>query len=132
MAFVQSLAKLTTNSKKDKHIPYSNEIQQLAMNFCEKYFPNLLTGLLKAIIIDRVPSAVRLSLSECISDMKMFLPNKFSLWLTQSLNQIPRTTKNGLVEIVTQQQQQQFYQILTQFVDFFVFIRINIHFFFSN
>jgi len=114
IAFVQTLAKLTTNSKKDKHLQNAAEIQQLAMNFCEKYFPNLLTGLIRAILIDRVPSAIRLSISEFIADVKSFMPEKFSQWLSQSLNEIPRTTKNGLVEIVTQQQQQQFYQILTQ------------------
>ena len=84
------------------------------MSLCETYFPNLLTGLIRAIVIDRVPSSIRLSISELICDLKHYMPEKFSQWLRRSLTDIPRTTKNGLVEIVTLNQHEQFYKTLCE------------------
>ncbi len=84
------------------------------MSLCESYFPNLLTGLIRAIIIDRVPSSIRLSISEFICDLKSFMSDKFCEWLRKSLIDIPRTTKNGLVEIVTLKQYEQFYNTLCE------------------
>jgi len=84
------------------------------MSLCDKYFPNILTGLIRAIIIDRVPSSIRLSISEFICDLKTFMPDKFSEWLRKSLTDIPRTSKNGLVEIVTLKQYEQFYNALCE------------------
>ena len=84
------------------------------MSLCETYFPNLLTGLIRAIIIDRVPSSIRLSISEFVCDLKSYMPDKFSQWLKKSLTDIPRTSKNGLVEIVTLKQHEQFYNALCE------------------
>lgn len=123
MAFLQSLAKLTSNSKKDsKNI--SQEIRSLALLLCDKSYPNILTGFIRAILLDRVPSPIRLSISEFVYDLKNFLPDKFPQWFKKSLDEIPRTNKNGLVEIVTLKQQDQFYQILTQFVSIGLFISL--------
>ena len=118
MAFLQVLAKLTSNNKKESK-NNSTEIRSLAMVFCENSYPNILTGLIRAILIDRVPSSIRLSISELVYDLKNYLPERFSQWLRKSLDEIPRTSKNGLVEIVTLKQQDEFYQILTQFVSIF-------------
>jgi transportin-3 len=112
MAFLQSLAKLTSNTKKETK--NSSEIRSLSMTLCERYYPNILTGLIRAILIDRVPSSIRLSISELVYDLKCYMPDKFPLWLTKSLTEIPRTSKNGLVEIVTVKQQEQFYKILCE------------------
>jgi hypothetical protein len=91
-----------------------NEIRSLSMSLCEKYFPNILTGLIRGIIIDRVPSSIRLSISEFVCDLKTYMPELFSQWLRKSLTDIPRTTKNGLVEIVTLKQHEQFYNTLCE------------------
>lgn len=115
MAFLQSLVKLTSTNKKESK-NNSPEIRSLALGLCDNSYPNILTGLIRAILIDRVPSAIRLSISEFVYDLKSFLPEKFSQWLKKSINDIPRTSLNGLVEIVTLKQQDQFYQILSQFV----------------
>ncbi len=109
MAFLQSLAKLTSNNKKETK---SSEIRSLSITLCENYYPNILTGLIRAILIDRVPSSIRLSISELIYDLKSYMPDKFPQWLRKSLTEIPRTSKNGLVEIVTLKQQEQFYKAL--------------------
>jgi transportin-3 len=115
MAFLQSLAKLTSNNKKEtKNKSELNEIRSLSMSLCEKYFPNILSGLIRAIIIDRVPSSIRLSISEFVCDLKTYMPELFSQWLKKSLTDIPRTTKNGLVEIVTLKQHEQFYNTLCE------------------
>jgi hypothetical protein len=112
MAFLQSLAKLTSHNKKDtKTTP---EIRSLSTGLCERYYPNILTGLIRAILIDRVPSSIRLSISELVYDLKSYLPEKFPLWLRKSLTEIPRTSKNGLVEIVTVKQQEDFYNALCE------------------
>jgi hypothetical protein len=71
---------------------------------------NILTGLIRAILIDRVPS----SISELVHDLKSYMPDKFPQWLRKSLTEIPRTSKNGLVEIVTLKQQEQFYKALCE------------------
>ena len=126
MAFLQSLVKLTSTSKKDSQTNKKSEIRALALGLCENSYPNILTGLIRAILIDRVPSPIRLSISEFVYDLKSFLPEKFSQWLKKSLNDIPRTSKNGLVEIVTLKQQDQFYQILTQFVSIFFSLSMNL------
>jgi hypothetical protein len=73
-----------------------------------------LTGLIRAIVIDRVPSSIRLSISEFICDLKTYMPEKFSEWLQKSLENMPRTSKNGLVEIVTLKQHEQFYKALCE------------------
>jgi hypothetical protein len=115
MAFLQTLTKLTSNNKKEiKNKSESNEIRTLSMLLCEKYFQNILTGLICAIIIDRVPSSIRLSISEFVCDLKNYIPEKFSQWLKKSLTDIPRTSKNGLVEIVTSKQNEQFYNALCE------------------
>jgi len=115
MAFLQTLAKLTSNNKKEiKNKSELTEIRSLSMSLCETYFPNLLTGLIRAIVIDRVPSSIRLSISEFICDLKTYMSDRFSLWLRKSLTDIPRTSKNGLVEIVTLKQHEQFYNALCE------------------
>jgi hypothetical protein len=40
------------------------------------------------------------------------MPEQFLEWLKKSLTDLPRTTKNGLVEIVTLKQHEQFYNTL--------------------
>jgi len=115
MTFLQTLAKLTLNHKKEiKNKLEFNEIRSLSLILCEKYFPDILTGLIRAILIDRVPSSIRLSISEFIYDIKTYMPEQFLQWLRKSLNDIPRTSKNGLVEIVTLKQQEQFYKALCE------------------
>jgi len=115
MAFLQALAKLTsTNKKENKNKLELSEIRSLSLALCEKYFPNILTGLIRAIIIDRVPSSIRLSISEFVCDLKTYMPDRFSQWLRKSLTDIPRTSKNGLVEIVTLEQHEQFYKALCE------------------
>ena len=42
------------------------------------------------------------------------MPDKYSEWLQKSLENIPRTSKNGLVEIVTLKQHEQFYKALCE------------------
>jgi len=111
MTFIQTLVKLTSNNKNKIQL---TEIRSLSISLCEKYFPNLLTGLIRAIIIDRVPSSIRSSISEFVYDLKTYMPEQFSQWLKISLTHIPRTSKNGLVEIVTLQQQEQFYNVLCE------------------
>jgi hypothetical protein len=74
----------------------------------------MLTGLIRAIVIDRVPSSIRSSISEFACDLKTFMPDIFPQWLRRSLENIPRTSKNGLVEIVTLKQQEQFYKALCE------------------
>lgn len=88
------------------------EICSLSVTLCDTYFPNLLTALIRAIITYRVPSSVRYSISEFVCDLKAYMPEKFSQWLQRSLTEIPRTSKNGLVEIVTLKQHEQFYNAL--------------------
>jgi transportin-3 len=115
MAFVQTLAKLTSNNKKEIKTKIElTEIRSISITLCETYFPNLLTGLIRAIIIDRVPSSIRLSISEFVCDIKTYMPEQFSQWLKISLTNIPRTSKNGLVEIVTLEQHEQFYNALCE------------------
>lgn len=115
MAFLQSLCKLTSNNKKERKNKLElNEIRSLSMSLCEKYFQDILTGLIRVILIDRVPSSIRLSISEFICDIKTYIPDKFSHWLRKSLTDIPRTSKNGLVEIVTLEQHEQFYKALCE------------------
>ncbi|UJR24859.1 hypothetical protein I4U23_006228 [Adineta vaga] len=115
IAFLQSLAKLTSASKKEnKNKSDRPEIRSLSMSLCETYFPNVLTGLLRAIVIDRVPSSIRSSISDFVYDIKTYMPDKFPQWLRKSLTEIPRTTKNGSVEIVTIKQYEQFYTTLCE------------------
>ncbi|CAF1464465.1 unnamed protein product [Adineta steineri] len=115
IAFLQALAKLTSNHKKDsKYKSELSEIRSLSMSLCETYFESVLTGLIRAIVIDRVPSSIRVSVSEFVCDLKTYMPDKFSQWLRKSLTEIPRTSKNGLVEIVTIKQHEQFYNALCE------------------
>lgn len=86
------------------------------MSLCEIYVPSILTALIRAIIIHRVPSSIRQSVSEFVCDLKTYMPEKFPQWLQKSLAEIPRTSKNGLVEIVTAKQQEQFYNSLCGYV----------------
>ncbi|CAF0984499.1 unnamed protein product [Adineta ricciae] len=116
IAFLQSLAKLTSTSKKESKnkTEHQPEIRSLAMSLCETYFPNVLTGLIRAIVIDRVPSSIRGSISDFVYDLKTFMSEKFSHWLQTALREIPRTSKNGSVEIVTIKQYEQFYNVLCE------------------
>ena len=84
------------------------------MSLCERYFPSILTGLIRAVVIDRVPSAIRLSISELICDLKSYMSEQFAQWLKKSLVDIPRTNKNGQLEIVTVKQHEEFYKALCE------------------
>ncbi|CAF3892626.1 unnamed protein product [Rotaria magnacalcarata] len=115
MAFLQTLVKLTSNKNKEIKNKYElPEILSLSTSLCETYFPSLLTALIRAISIHRVPSSIRLSISEFVCDLKTYMPEKFPQWLQTSLAEIPRTSKNGLVEIVTSKQHEQFYTALCE------------------
>ena len=62
MVFLQALVKLTSNNKKkSKNNP--SEIRSLTLTLCENSYPSTLTGLIRAILIDCVPSANRLSIT---------------------------------------------------------------------
>ncbi|CAF3985506.1 unnamed protein product, partial [Rotaria sordida] len=115
IAFLQTLVKLTSNKNKEiKHKPELSEVRSLSMSLCETYIPNLLTALIRAIVISRVPSSIRLSISEFVGELKTYMSDKFSQWLQKSLTEIPRTSRNGLVEIVTLKQHEQFYNVLCE------------------
>ncbi|CAF3064766.1 unnamed protein product [Rotaria sp. Silwood2] len=115
MAFLQTLVKLTSNKNKEiKNKSELSEIRSLSMSLCETYIPNILTALIRAIVISRVPSSIRLSISEFVCEIKTYMSDKFLQWLQKSLTEIPRTSKNGLVEIVTLKQYEQFYKALCE------------------
>ena len=84
------------------------------MSLCETYIPNLLTALIRTIVISHVPSSIRPSISEFACEIKIYMSDKFPQWLQKSLTEIPRTSKNGLVEIVTLIQHEQFYKVLCE------------------
>ncbi|CAF2322955.1 unnamed protein product [Rotaria sp. Silwood2] len=91
-----------------------SEIRSLSMSLCETYISNLLTALIRAIVISHVPSSIRSSISEFVCEIKIYMSDKFPQWLQKSLTEIPRTSKNGLVEIVTSKQHEQFYKALCE------------------
>jgi hypothetical protein len=90
------------------------DIRQAAIALCDRYVPDLLAALIRAVVIHRVPSSIRLIISDLIGDLKMFMPTQFVHWLSRSLADLPRKSKNGLVEIVTVQQHEQFYKVLCE------------------
>ncbi|CAF3341773.1 unnamed protein product [Rotaria sp. Silwood1] len=115
IAFLQTLVKLTSHKNKEiKNKSELSEIRSLSMSLCETYIPNLLTAFIRAIVISRVPSSIRSSISEFVSEVKTYMSDKFPQWLQKSLTEIPRTSKNGLVEIVTLKQHEQFYKALCE------------------
>jgi len=112
MAFLQSLVKLSSASKKENK--NKSETRTLAIGLCAKYLPDLLIGFLRAVVIQRVPSSIRLSVAEFICDLKISLDEQFRHWLRKALDELPKKSKNGLVEIVTAKQHEQFYQTLCE------------------
>ncbi|CAF4486929.1 unnamed protein product [Rotaria sp. Silwood2] len=101
-------------SSKIKNKSELSEIRSLSMSLCETYISNLLTALIRAIVISHVPSSIRSSISEFVCEIKIYMSDKFPQWLQKSLTEIPRTSKNGLVEIVTSKQHEQFYKALCE------------------
>ncbi|CAF4919616.1 unnamed protein product, partial [Rotaria sp. Silwood1] len=101
IAFLQTLVKLTSHKNKEiKNKSELSEIRSLSMSLCETYIPNLLTAFIRAIVISRVPSSIRSSISEFVSEVKTYMSDKFPQWLQKSLTEIPRTRKTLSKELL--------------------------------
>ncbi|CAF0842657.1 unnamed protein product [Didymodactylos carnosus] len=129
MAFLQSLVKLTstpstttnnnnnhghnsTSHKSHHHDKsYSVEQTQLSIKLCDEYFPDVILSIIKAVS-QGLPYQARICMAEFICDLKIYIPEKFCLWLKNALLHLPREHKQ--IEIVTIKQQEAFYSSLCE------------------